>query len=240
MSCISAARKEGFKTANLREAAREAGIAPEFMQHALMERGLVAPATLASENEPVIIDLTEPARFFWGEPLQICYECVLEGELHERDFDVMVDTIRRRAGDWGDAGLLSTVGRSLTWSTHSKAGRRMQVSIFPRNGKTTIRVLESLKESAGGIYGGIIGGFGGGLGGIAFAIFQKARGFGLGLTHDERMIYGLATWFCLAGLSALSARIIADRFSTTRQKSLQAMIRELANRAKDSIDFDRR
>jgi serine/threonine-protein kinase len=228
------ARKDGFKTGNLRQAAREAGIGDEFVQHALVERGL-APSPPPA---PSITDLSERATFFGGEPTQLCYETVLAGELNERDFDVIMDTIRRRAGDWADAGQVSAVGKSLTWSSQIKTGRRMQVSIFPRNGKTTIRVLESLSEATGGIYGGIIGGVGGAAGGLGFAIVQKLTPF---WGHTDRMAYGLAIWFgILLPLSILASRFIADRFSNKRQKSLEAMIEELAMRAQESIDFNKR
>ena len=228
------ARKEGFKTGNLRQAAREAGIGEEFVQRALVERGLAAPPP----PEPSITDLTERATFFGGEPWRLCYEAVIDGELHERDFDIMVDTIRRRAGDWGDAGHVSTVGKSLSWTSQAKAqGRRVQVSIFPRNGNTTIRVLESISEPMGGIYGAFIGGIGVALGGIAFAMVQKHIWW---LTGNDGRLFTLGVWLgIVVPLSVLGARFTADRFSANRQKSLEAMIQELAARAKESIDFNK-
>ena len=234
-----AARKEGFKTANLRDAAREAGIGEEYMQHALIERGLADPAKPpASRQEPVINDLSDRATFFGGEPSQLCYESVVEGELAESEFDLLVDSIRRRAGAWGDAGQISTVGRSLTWSSQSKSGRRLQVSIFPRNGRTTIRVSESLSEMFGGIYGGVIGGFGGGLGGMCFGLIQKSVPL---WDKSDRLLYGFGVWLgIVVPLAALAARFTADRTSVTRQTYLKTMIRDLTERARESIDYGKR
>ena len=233
-----AARRSGFKTGNLREAAREAGIPEEYVQHALIEHGLADPELQpASTRAPVVVDLTEKPTFFGGEPAQLGYETVIEGEVSDRDYDLMVDIIRRRAGAWGGSGQIAPVGRSLTWSSQSASGRKLHVSIFPRNGKTTIRVLESLRETYGGIYGGVMGGFGGGLGGMIFGLTQAIEPWPTG---EANMVLGFGLWFGVAvPLSYIAARFLADRTSERRQQVLQTMVRELAEKAQESIDFDK-
>lgn len=233
-----AARKTGFRTGNLRNAAREAGIAEEYVQHALIEHGLVDAAHQpASPDAPVVVDLSAEATMLTGEPAQISYETVVDGEMSERDFDLLVDVIRRRSGGWGNVGTMATVGRSFTWSSQSNSGRRLQVSIFPRNGRTTIRVFESMREMYGAIYGGLIGAVGGGLGSLAFGLTQAIKPWP---GHDANITLGLGIWFGIAmPLSFILARFFADRTSEKRQESLLTMIQELAERAKESIDFNK-
>src|SRR5437879_13318401 len=79
---------------------------------------------------------------------------------------VLVDTIRRRVGEAGNAGM---IGRSVSWSSASK-NRNLQISILSRHGKTSIRLDERLGQLAGALVGGVMGGVGGGSGGLAFAI----------------------------------------------------------------------
>jgi hypothetical protein len=240
-----AARKEGFRTTNLREAAREAGIADEFVQHALIERGLAPVASAQpSRAEPVVADLTPKATWWGGEPTRLSYETVIAGEVAERDFDILVDTIRSRAGAWGEVGQVDTVGKSLTWTSQSKSGRKLQVTIFPRNGKTTIRIFESLSETFGGIYGGIMGGFGGGGGAILMAIMKKAQFFpieaGSRGFDNLNVLVGFGLWAgALIPLSYLAARFFANNVSASRQETLRSMLRELAERARESMDYQK-
>jgi eukaryotic-like serine/threonine-protein kinase len=235
-----AGRKEGFKTANLREAARDAGIGEEFMQHALVERGLAPAASKhGSTAEPVITDLSPKATWWGGEPSRLCYETVIDGEVAERDFDILVDAIRSRAGDWGEVGQVSTVGKSLTWTSQKASGRRLQVTIFPRNGKTTIRAFESISETYAGIYGGFMGGLGGGGGAIMMAMVKAIMpipgAWPRGIENPNVQI-GLGLWICaVLPLSYLMARFTANSLSTNRQEALEKMIRALAERARESM-----
>jgi serine/threonine protein kinase len=224
-----AARKEGFKTSNLRDAAREAGISPEFIQHALVERGLGGAA--AADQSVVIRDFTPKKTFWRGEPTEISYEVVLDGEVPEHDFDMLVDALRRTAGE---AGTVEIVGRSMTW-TGSGSGirqsRPLQVSVFPRNGRTTIRVSDSINGTRNGIHGMA---FGAGMG-------LGAMLFGISMATNHRFDKGLhaAAGFGLWAFSALSAQVVARRFanaaSRSRQDKLKVLIERLAEQALVSI-----
>jgi serine/threonine-protein kinase len=238
------ARKEGFKTTNLREAAREAGIADEFVQHALIERGL-APVTSApaARQQHVVTDLTPKPSWWGGEPSNISYETVVAGEVAERDFDLLVDTIRSRAGAWGEVGTVATVGKSLSWTSQSKSGRRLQVSIFPRNGKTTIRIFESLSETYAGIYGGVMGAGGGAGGAVLMAIIKGIEPLGpwvRGQGFDNpNLVLAMGLWVgALLPFSYLVARFTANTVSARRQESLKTMLRELADKARESMDYE--
>jgi serine/threonine-protein kinase len=239
-----AARKDGFKTTNLREAAREAGIDEAFMQHALAERGLAPRAPnspVAPTEEVTVTDLTPKPTWWGGEPTRLSYETVIAGEVSEQDFDILVDTIRSRAGAWGEVGQVNTVGKSLTWTSQSKSGRKLQVSIFPRNGKTTIRIFESLSETYAGIYGGVMGGMGGGGGAIVMALAKNLQPFegvwGRGLENPNVQL-GFALWLgAVVPLSYLISRFIANGVSSKRQETLESLIRELAARARETMDY---
>jgi hypothetical protein len=116
----------------------------------------------------------------------------------------------------------------------------LQVSIFPRNGKTTIRIFESLSEPVAGIYGGFLGGLGGGGGALLIALMKKfgpiegvfARG------DNPNVQLGLLLWVtALVPISYLAARFSANSFSVARQEALKAMLRELSEKARESIDY---
>jgi eukaryotic-like serine/threonine-protein kinase len=241
-----AARREGFKTGDLREAAREAGIAPEFVQHALVERGLArATGAPAVPSETVFTDLTAKPTWWGGEPTRLSYEAIVPGEVAEEDFDIIVDSIRSRAGAWGEVGDVNTVGKSLTWSSQSKSGRKLQVTLFPRNGKTTIRVFESISETYAGLYGGIMGGLGGGGGGMLIAIMKKfgpidnGELFGRGLDNPNIQL-AFILWFCaLVPFSYLVARFSANTLSTNRQDTLKTMLHDLVDKARESMGYKR-
>ena len=246
-----AARKEGFKTANLREAAREAGIAPEFMQHALAERGLAAVTHPEGSDRGtfVVEDLCRKPSFWRGEPSNIGYEVVLDGEMPTADFDLLVDTIQR---DIGEMGTVEVVGRSLSWtSVGTHAGRPLRISAFPRNGKTTLRVSDSLRGTMGSMYG-LFTGAGMGAGALAFGIamstvhrnevfFVRNAPFHLGLRESLgsdtalHAVVGLGLWAASVVTALLIARRAANAASRNRQGALKSLIRRLAGQALDSI-----
>ena len=235
-----AARKEGFKTSNLREAAKEAGIAPEFMQHALVERGL--GASPAADQHIVVRDFTARKTRWGGEPVDLSYEVVLEGEVPAHDFDLLVDVLRRTAGE---AGTIEIVGRSMTWTGTSGVGqsRPLQVSVFPRNGRTTIRVSASVNAARNGIHG--IGfGVGMGLGAVLFGIsmstihaFYEYVGMRTILVRDKGLhaAAGLGLWALSVVSGQVVARRVANAASRDRQEKLKALIERLAEQALVSI-----
>ena len=108
----------GYSLTDVRGSAREAGIATKAIDRALAEYGLARSD--ASALAPVTItDLTGEKNRLAGEALVIEYEAVVDGEVSERDFDVLGNVIRQRMQ--GDAGTLTAVGRSLNWSSDRRA-----------------------------------------------------------------------------------------------------------------------
>src|SRR5258708_210383 len=152
-----ATRTPGYQLTDVRNAAREAGISTEFVDRALVERDL-AGRDLTAPEAGRDVRLTSPAgSWIAGAPTRVAFEAVVDGEMPDRDFDLLADLIRRRTGEIGTS---SSFGRSFSWS--GPKSRAIDISVVPRNGRTTIHVAERFREVGGGVFGGIIGGGGGG------------------------------------------------------------------------------
>jgi serine/threonine-protein kinase len=223
-----ARRAEGFKTSNLREAAAEAGIDEKFVERALVERGLrpLPKRQDKPERRPtnVIHDVTNKPGFLGIQPTEIHYEMVISGEAPEEDYDLLVDTIRQH---WRDPGMGGMVGRTLTWSGTTPRGRQLEVTVLPRNGKTTVRVSESFKGVAGAIYGLSMGVFGGGFGGFTF---------GSMMAHHEPTGGALTAWAFIMGVGFLVSVAGVQGVRERRQKALKKLLEDLGAQTRASID----
>jgi len=208
----------GHRLVNLRDAALEAGIAPKYVDHALIEHGL-SPSD--GQQGPRVIDRHKPASAFVGSPTQLQFEVVVDGEMPQSDFDLLVDTIREFAGE---AGQLAAVGRSFSWQSTPVKGN-LHVTVLPRAGKTTIRVSESLRTSATAHFGFF------GLGTIATAPIWL--GVGLGALHSG--VFVLAMWTATATLSYGSARGLFGRGSRKREEALHELAETLSLQVRESI-----
>lgn len=206
----------GFRLTQIRDAAVEAGIPAKYIEQVFAERGLAS-----SQQPPAVANRNAPANRFLGSSTRLEYEVVVEGEMPTSDYDLLIDAIRRNVGE---SGALGAVGRSFAWQS---AGRRsVQVSVVPRNGKTTIRVSENLRNLAGGLFGGIMGGYGGGSTGIWLGIAMAMR-------HP---LLGAALWFGNIGLAYGVARGVFRSMSNRRGDALRVLAEELAVEARAAID----
>jgi hypothetical protein len=135
--------------------AAEVGIKPESVREAaqaLAVPGPSAPAPLAEGNRP---------NGWIGGPTRLMFERIVEGEVPEDEFPVMVDEIRRTLSHPGQATQL---GRSFSWASARTGGstRAVEVSVSVHAGRTRITVQENLGALIGGVFGGVCGGLGGG------------------------------------------------------------------------------
>ena len=149
----------GIAMERVRESAVEAGISQQHVDRAASELGLSsrlrrgvradAPFT-PLVRRPVLTPL-------FAAPFRLQEETEVEGEISPAEYEVIVDRIRETLGD---EGSISTLGRTLVWSSRvvSRKGRNVSVTIAPRRGRTRIRIDERLGQLAGGLYGGIVGG----------------------------------------------------------------------------------
>jgi hypothetical protein len=220
-----AARSTGYRAADVRDAASEAGIADKYVQHAFVEHGLVA-SPVPSGLTPEVIDRGTADSAISGGRKHLEFEVVLEGEMPVDDFDLLVDIIRHGIND---PGRLSIVGRSFSWQSDPEK-RNVQISVIPRGGKTTIRVSENLKRTIGSFFGGIMGGFGGGSTPIVFAIGMKV--------HDP--VVGVALWLAMIATTYGTARGFFGHTSRTRERELRQLTDSLADQARNSIERTRK
>jgi hypothetical protein len=215
----------GYGINQVRDAAREAGIATKFVDRAMAERGLVRVPDERGDDPAsgVVREGILPGFNWWlGGRSAIAYEAVVHGEMPERDFDLLVDEIRRALND---NGVVSVVGRSLNWTSADKQ-RKVQISVLVRDGRTTIYVGERLKDLIGAIYGGVIGGGGGGTMG-------PIMGITVGALEMPWLIPPLIFSTVLSAFGI--ARYSLQRVTKSRSKVLQELTQRLADTARDSI-----
>jgi len=211
----------GYKMADVREAAAEAGIPERYVARAAAELGLARGVPNDSTADAPLVDETPAASPWSGAPMSIMLELRVAGEVPESELYILVDTIRRRLGDPGHVG---TIGRSVSWSSTNK-NRRLQISIVPRHGTTTIRIDERLGPLAGALFGGIMGGGGGGTTGVTV-------GIGMGVFHSAFIAAGL--WGGAVVSAYALARTIFKAQVRSRRAALNALALELAEQARET------
>jgi hypothetical protein len=135
-------RTSGFGVADVRSAAAEVGISDRYVEHALVEHGLVPGRGAPPPARP------EPMRVrpsFWaGAPLRIVSEVEIEGEIPSRELDSLINIARDHSGSLGHTMART---RELGWWT-GRLGRRLEISVIPDQGRTTIRVTRSVRRMA--------------------------------------------------------------------------------------------
>jgi serine/threonine-protein kinase len=214
----------GYQLEQVRIAAREAGIDSKFVDRAMAERGLVQVAEDAPDpSSGVVREGILPGYNWWlGGHSAIAFEATVHGEMPERDFDLLVEEIRRALND---NGVVSVVGSSLNWTSADRQ-RKVQISVFVRDGRTNIYVGERLKDLIGAIYGGVIGGGGGGTMGPIMGIAMGA--LEMPILVAPLILSTVASAFGIA-------RYSLQRVTKSRSKVLQELTQRLADRARDSI-----
>ena len=218
-------RKEGFKTSVLRDAAAEAGISPANMERALAEHGLrPLPAKQADRRATnILFDLTRPPAVVLGEPHELVYEMVVAGEIDADDYDQMLSALTHYTERDNLTGTAASVGRALTWNGRTRNKRELNVTVTPREGRTTIRIVERLKEPVVSMYAAICGTGGLGLGGAVFGSMAAGGHVGAGT-----MIAGVAALF-----SYLVSRTASDEYSKKRQVKSKALLEALGAQARE-------
>ena len=212
----------GYRMTDVRDAAAEAGIPERYVARAAAELGLARTPPNETTGDMPLVDETPAASPWAGAPMSIMLELRVAGEVPESELYILVDTIRRRLGEPGHVG---TIGRSVSWSSSNK-NRRLQISIVPRHGSTTIRIDERLGQLAGALYGGIMGGGGGGSTGVTI-------GIGMGVFHSAFIAAGL--WGGAVVGAYTLARTIFKAQVRSRRAALHALALELAEQARETM-----
>jgi len=183
------------------------------------------PARLVQDAASALEPLQPTASGFLGGPTTITIERVVEAELPESDFPLLVEEIRATLRN---LGTISTFGQSLTWQTAKnllEEGRDVHVVVTVRAGQTRIRVVEKLGHLAGGLFGGIGGGAGVG-GGAAV--------FGALMTIGSPPAAIIAAASVVGGAYAL-ARTLFTGISRKRTRELEGLADRLADLARDVL-----
>ncbi|HEU5218850.1 MAG TPA: serine/threonine-protein kinase [Gemmatimonadales bacterium] len=189
----------------------EVGIAPELVRSAARGMGTMPPGPAA--RAPAKAAYSRVA----GGPVRTYFERVVDGELPDGEFPYLVDEIRRIMGN---AGQVSQLGRSFSWTFRSSGLRRdLEVSVTVRGGRTRIVVLEDYSQLQGAVFGGIGGGMGGGGTGIVGGIVGGA------LHAPLLLIAVIPAWLLLA---YGTARTVYARTSRRRERDLEALADHLA------------
>lgn len=222
-----AARTSGYALGAVREAALEAGIPAQYVEHAMAEHGLVRPAAGPASPLVTVTDVSPTPSRLLGAPMNIEFEAVVGGETAEADFDLLADIIRRRMEQ---AGAVSAVGRSLTWTSLAR-NRSVHVSVVSRNGKTTIRAAENLGALArqARVIGLIGGGYlTAGTVGLSAHLFATAGNV------------GIAGAVGLAGLTfgavSAAARYSYGTSARKRKARLRRVVEELSEQVRESAE----
>jgi serine/threonine protein kinase len=212
-----AERTSGHRAGNVRDAAIEAGIAAKYVDRALVEHGLT-PSPLPAPPT----DHSPSGGYFVGSPTRVEYELFVDGEMPERDYDLLVEVLRETTGE---SGQITTIGRAFSWQSDPRKGT-LHVSVLPRGGKTRIRVSETLRVSATALFGGLTGAIGGGSLPIWLGLGLKMGDFGA----------GMLLWGGTILLSYLGARGLFAQHSRVHSNSAKALIERLAAEAREAID----
>jgi len=192
---VSCDISRGISLAELKQIAREVGIAPRYVE--------AAAAELDSKDE-------SRKRFsFWGAPVSSELEQTVEGELPVEEWDRLVTRIRRCTGN---VGRTSSLGRSLEWT-----GQADHVSISPREGRTTIRILSGHDTTAAAHASALIAGF--------FAL-MPIIGWLHGVPLEAAGLYAMTA----GGLFGL-ARVWARAMFRGHRRKMEALLQELADHA---------
>jgi len=135
------ARIAGHRLGDVRDAGREAGIATRFMDRALAERGLAESAL----SRDVIAAHPNLRQSWWsGSPVEAAHAEIVAGELLPRDFERIIGLLRDGTGSMG---VTTASTREIGWRAEW-FGHRLEASIVPADGVTSISIRERMRGMA--------------------------------------------------------------------------------------------
>ncbi len=163
-----------------------------------------------------------PNRWLAG-PTRIFTERIVEVEVPESEFPVMVEEIRRMTQN---VGQVNQLGRSFSWVTarHASSRRDLEVAVSVRGGRTRITIQENLGPLLGAIFGGIGGGMGGGGMGPIMGVLGGALHLG------PAIIAIVPVWL---GITFVTARTVYHGQTTKRVREVENLANRLAEFVQD-------
>ncbi len=212
--------KEGVQSlGGTQQIGAEVGIPPEHIKEAARAVRPATPLPMPATPEQ------KRGHWFFGAPMSLRVERVIDGELPESEFPVMVEGIRTSIGY---VGHTSTLGKTLAWRTEgtpNQAGRFVNVMITPRGGKTRIYAEERIGGMTGGLFGGIMDGAGGG--GMAPWVILGVEG----LASPVAAVFLGAMW--VGSMWGLARKIFTTQ-AEKKRTALQQMVDRLADYAAET------
>jgi hypothetical protein len=216
----------------VRAAAADAGIAPRFVDQALAER-----MTPGVERLNVVVEgpmISAPGK--WTKVRdRLEFETAIAGELNQSAMEEAGEEIRRAVGEFG---TLTALGRTLTFNadqTSASSGlpRRLRVTVSSRNGVTTVRAYDDLRQTTQGILWGVTGGVGTStaaatFGGILAA--GKAAAWAI-----PAAAIGAPLALGMMAVSALGARALVRYVNAEKERELREMVERVASRVREIV-----
>jgi len=194
----------------------------------------IAPATVRDAAQSLrarSASLPGPRPNRWlGGPTSLVFERVVEGELPETEYQMMVEEIRRLLNN---VGQVSQLGRSFSWVSNriGSSPRDLEVAVSVRGGRTRITIRENFSPLIGGVFGGIGGGMGGGGMGPLLGIVVGA------LNAPAVLPFVIPAWLLITYATARTAY----HYSTARRaKTLEELADRLAAATSELIEEQRR
>ena len=187
----------------------------------------VAPETVRAAAQALEFRVEQPPRNPWIDgPTAFSYERVVEGELPDTEWQVLVDEIRRVLKN---PGQISQFGRSFSWVAGRSPGirRDLEIAVSVRGGRTRITIQEGLSQLIGAVYGGIGGGMGGGAMGPMIGIFA-------GALHIAGPAIALMVPVWL-GITYATARTVYRKSTKRRAKELEGLADRLAQLVRELV-----
>jgi len=223
----------GFDAAVVRASAVDAGIDSKYVDRAMQERArataLARPSGGQALDTIIADSTTQKPNWFLGARTKIELETSFDGELNEQGFEEVADEIRSALGEMV---TVSAVGRTLTVTGAGGGGgrnhqpRRVQIYLTSRNGRTTVRAFEDLKQSAASLLVGFSLGGGFGVGGAVM-------GAVMGTTQNPAIAFAALGAMIVTGFGV--GRTLYVRTARKREKDLREVLQRVVVRAQESL-----
>jgi hypothetical protein len=217
-------RTTGYDEHEVRAAAGEAGISERYVQHALVEHGVVGgKAVVGPRPQPEAKAIERPS--FWaGAPLKIVREDSIPGELAARDVERLINVIRDATGRLGHTGAKT---RELAWWTGT-LGARLDVTVVPEADRTAIRLVKDVRDRAiVAMTASLVV-----VGGITLPLVVTLVMDGFGGAEEIAVLMGLASALYL---SVKTGRALFRRARARAAERVRMLAERLASKVRESI-----
>ncbi|MBS1152590.1 MAG: hypothetical protein H6Q89_4288 [Myxococcaceae bacterium] len=158
------------------------------------------------------------AQTWFGAPTRVSIERIIPGELDPKHHEALAQAIRQQLQGRGGPGLVSTVGRTLTYVIANQKAP-VEISFSVSGGNTVLRLEANFSQLAGGVFGGIVGGVGGSAGPNIAWILPF-----MGLTS---LPVGIAAGLGVVGLTWLACRPLYRALVGGQQRKLATLADQL-------------